>query len=65
VFQNEFDRFLNQAVAAGSIPREMIVTGAQAAGAYGIIGEFSEAVKKVYYYIYADALRTVVSTLER
>jgi hypothetical protein len=61
VFQNQFDRYLNQAVAAASIPREMIVTGAQAAGAYEIIRGFPEAVKIAYYYIYADALRTVVS----
>lgn len=63
VFQNQFDRYLQLAVAAGSIPQKMIVTGAQAAGAYEIIGTFPEAVKTVYYYIYADALRIVVSNL--
>ena len=59
VFQNQFDRYLNQALAAGSIPREMVVTGAQAAGAYGAIGKFPEPVQQVYRFIYADALRYV------
>ena len=59
VFQNQFDLFLNQAVAAGKVPQELIVTGAQAAGAYGAIKKFPEAVQIAYRYIYADSLRTV------
>jgi hypothetical protein len=59
VFQNQFDKFLDEAVAAGTVPKQFIVTGAQAAGAYGIIGSFPEPVITAYRYIYADALRTV------
>lgn len=59
VFQNQFDKFLNEALANGTIPRQFTVTGAQAAGAYGAIGAFPEPVITAYRYIYADALRTV------
>jgi len=59
VFQNQFDRYLNQAVVAGTIPHELIVTGAQAAGAYSAIGKFPDTVQLAYRYIYADSLRIV------
>lgn len=62
VFQNEFDRFLATAIAAGRIPPDLVITGAQAAGAYEIINAFPQAMQDVqdtYRYIYADALRTV------
>ncbi|TVY19679.1 Efflux pump FUS6 [Lachnellula arida] len=59
VFQNQFDKFLNEALANGTIPRQFTVTGAQAAGAYGAIGAFPEPVITAYRYIYADALRTI------
>ncbi|TVY35697.1 Efflux pump [Lachnellula occidentalis] len=59
VFQNQFDKFLNEALANGTVPKQSIVTGAQAAGAYGAIGAFPEPVITAYRYIYADALRTV------
>lgn len=59
VFQNQFDRFLNQAVASGKIASAFIVTGAQAAGAYEVIGEFPHDVINAYRYIYADSLRVV------
>ena len=59
VFQNQFDRYLNQAVAAGTVPHELIVTGAQAAGAYHAIGKFPVVVQTAYRYIYADSLRVV------
>jgi hypothetical protein len=59
VFQNQFDRYLNQAVLAGKIPSAFIVTGAQAAGAYEATGKFPEDVTNKYRFIYADALRVV------
>lgn len=59
VFQNEFNRYVNQAVTDGTIPKQFLVTGAQAAGAYGVIGTFPEPVVSAYRYIYADSLRTV------
>ncbi|TVY81133.1 Efflux pump FUS6, partial [Lachnellula suecica] len=59
VFQNEFDKFLGKAVMKGTISSQFIVTGAEAAGAYGAIGYFPEAVIIAYRYIYADSLRTV------
>lgn len=59
VFQNQFDKFLNDALAKGTIPRQFIVTGAEAAGAYSAIGAFPESVVSAYQFIYADALRTV------
>jgi hypothetical protein len=59
VFQNQFDRSLNQAVSTGRIPSSFIVTGAQAAGAYGLIGEFPRDIVYTYRYIYADSLRVV------
>ena len=59
VFQNQFDQYANRAVAARTIPKEFLVTGAQAASAYGIIGRFPENVVEAYRYDYADALRTV------
>jgi hypothetical protein len=59
VFQNEFDRFLAKAIAAGQIPPHFIITGAQAAGAYDIINAFPQTMQDTYRYIYADALRTI------
>jgi hypothetical protein len=59
VFQNQFNRYLNQAVAADAMPHELIVTGAQAAGAYHAIGNFPVVVQTAYRYIYADSLRVV------
>ncbi|PKK52955.1 hypothetical protein CI102_2566 [Trichoderma harzianum] len=62
VFQNEFDRFLATAVAAGRIPPDFVITGAQAAGAYERINALPHTmhnVQETYRYIYADALRTV------
>jgi hypothetical protein len=59
VFQNEFDRYIDRAIADGTIPKEFLVTGAQAAGAYKMIGTFPEYVISVYRYVYADSLRTV------
>ena len=56
VFQNQFNRYLNQAVAAGKIPHELIVTGAQAAGAYDAIRKFPEMVEVAYRYIYMRML---------
>jgi hypothetical protein len=37
VFQNQFDRYLNLAVGAWTIPRKLIITGAEAAGAYRLL----------------------------
>jgi hypothetical protein len=48
VFQNEFDRHLVKAVSAGSIPKDFIVTGAQASGAYEAIARFPQAVQGTY-----------------
>ena len=59
VFQNQFDKFLDEAVAAGTIPKQFIITGAQAASAYGTIGTFPEPVITAYRYIYSDSLQTV------
>lgn len=59
VFQNQFDQSVNRAVVAGKIPPAYIVTGAQAAGAYGSIGEFPVEITNVYRYVYADSLRVV------
>jgi len=59
VFQNQFDRYINQAVADGTVPKEFLITGSQAAGAYKIIGTFPEHVVAAYRYIYADSLRIV------
>jgi hypothetical protein len=59
VFQNQFDRYLNQAVLAGKIPSAFIGTGAKAAGAYEVIGKFAKEVTNTYRFIYADALRVV------
>ena len=59
VFQNQFNRSLNQAVQDGKIPSGFIVTGAQAAGAYGLIREFPADITLAYRYIYADSLRVV------
>ncbi|KAK4082698.1 uncharacterized protein Triagg1_1588 [Trichoderma aggressivum f. europaeum] len=62
VFQNEFDRFLATAIAADRIPSDLVITGAQAAGAYETINAFPQTmqdVQETYRYIYADALRTV------
>ncbi|KAJ4863499.1 major facilitator superfamily domain-containing protein [Trichoderma breve] len=62
VFQNEFDRFLATAMAAGRIPSDFVITGAQAAGAYERINALPPTmhdVQETYRYIYADALRTV------
>ncbi|KAL6835515.1 MFS general substrate transporter [Trichoderma camerunense] len=62
VFQNEFDRFLATAIAAGRIPPDFVITGAQAAGAYERINALPHTmhdVQETYRYIYADALRIV------
>jgi len=59
VFQNQFDGFLGDAVAQGKVPREFLVSGAQAAGAYRVIRRFPETVQIAYRYINADSLRTV------
>ncbi|KAL5088720.1 hypothetical protein Trisim1_006406 [Trichoderma cf. simile WF8] len=62
VFQNEFDRFLATAIAAGRIPPDFVITGAQAAGAYERINGLPHTmhdVQETYRYIYADALRIV------
>jgi hypothetical protein len=59
VFQNEFNRYVNQAVADATIPKQFLITGAQAAGAYGTIGTFPEHVISAYRYVYADSLKTV------
>jgi hypothetical protein len=59
VFQNQFEQFVHEAVADGKVPQEFIVTGAQAAGAYGAIKTFPEAVQIAYRFIYSDSLRVV------
>jgi hypothetical protein len=59
VFQNGFDRFVRKAVENGSIPARFSITGAEAAGAYGIVGKFPETVVDAYRFVYADSLRTV------
>jgi len=59
VFQNQFDRYINQAVTDGTVPKEFLITGAQAAGAYKVIGTFPGPVVTAYRYIYADSLRTI------
>lgn len=59
MFQNQFDRYLNLAVGAWTIPRKLTITGAEAAGAYEVIGTFPDSVVEAYRYIYADALRIV------
>jgi len=59
VFQNQFDRFVARRLLDGSIPRQYVVTGAEAAGAYSVIATFPEEVIRSYRYIYADALRVV------
>ena len=59
VFQNQFNQALDQAVRDGEISPAFIVTGAQAAGAYGLIGEFPADITQAYRYIYADSLRVV------
>ncbi len=59
MLQNEFDRYVAQAVRQGILANEFVVTGAQAVGAYGLIGTFPAAVVDLYRYVYADALRTV------
>jgi len=59
VFQNEFDRYVNQGVTDATIPKQYLITGAQAAGAYKVIGTFPKNVITVYRYVYADSLRTV------
>ncbi|KAL6831520.1 MFS general substrate transporter [Trichoderma sp. SZMC 28015] len=62
VFQNEFDGFLATAIAAGRIPPDFVITGAQAAGAYERINALPHTmhdVQETYRYIYADALRIV------
>jgi hypothetical protein len=59
VFQNQFNHYLKQALLAGTIPHDLVVTGAQAAGAYSAIGKFPDVVQTAYRSIYADALRAV------
>jgi hypothetical protein len=59
VFQNRFDQAAADAVRIGSIPSTFLVTGAQAAGAYGLIQEFPVDITLAYRYIYADSLRVV------
>lgn len=59
VFQNQFQRFVDEAVVSGKIPKEFMVTGEQAAGAYGVIKGFPEVVQEAYRFVYADALRSV------
>lgn len=59
VFQNEFDRFVLRSVTKGKIPKEYVVNGAEAAGAYKTIGKFPETVVEMYKFVYADSLRTV------
>jgi hypothetical protein len=59
VFQNQFQRFVNEAVTAGAVPHGYVVTGVQAAGAYDVIGAFPRPVAIAYRYIYADSLRIV------
>lgn len=59
VFQNQFQRFVDEAVVSGKIPRDLIITGEQAAGAYGVIKGFPQVVEEAYRYVYADALRSV------
>jgi len=56
VFQNEFDRYASKGVADATIPKQYLITGAQAAGAYKVIGTFPENVVTTYRYIYADSL---------
>ncbi len=59
VFQNQFDGFVSRAVAEGKIGRDFVITGAEAAGAYRVIGGFPEVVVEAYRFVYADALRIV------
>jgi hypothetical protein len=48
VFQNQFDRYLSEAVSAGKIPHEFIVAGAQAEGAYAVMKGFPDPVQSTY-----------------
>ncbi|KAE8449578.1 hypothetical protein EG329_007908 [Mollisiaceae sp. DMI_Dod_QoI] len=59
VFQNEFNTYVAQAVRQGRLADEFVVTGAQAVGAYTLIGTFPASVIEIYSYVYADSLRTV------
>ncbi|KAL2380392.1 hypothetical protein RJZ90_004614 [Blastomyces dermatitidis] len=63
IFQNEFDRLVTQAVAAGAFTgnsnQNMLVHGSQADAAFDIIQTFPENVQEVYRYVYADSLRTI------
>ncbi|PGH10941.1 hypothetical protein AJ79_05187 [Helicocarpus griseus UAMH5409] len=66
VFENEFDRFLENAVKGEDVAglfrdggRRMIVPGSQATAAFELITTFPERVQEVYRYVYADSLRTV------
>lgn len=59
VFQNQFDRYANKAVVAGTVPKEYLITGAQAASAYKVIAAFPEPVVRAYRYVYADSVRPV------
>ncbi|PGG97810.1 hypothetical protein GX51_07122 [Blastomyces parvus] len=63
IFQNEFDRFVRQAVAAGAFigisDSNMLIQGSQADAAFDLIKTFPENVQEVYRYVYADSLRTI------
>ncbi|OJD13743.1 hypothetical protein AJ78_05835 [Emergomyces pasteurianus Ep9510] len=62
IFQNEFDRRVRRAVAAGGLmgtdPR-MRIPGSQADAAFDLIKTFPESVREAYRYVYADSLRTI------
>ncbi|OAX84774.1 hypothetical protein ACJ72_00854 [Emergomyces africanus] len=62
IFQNEFDKRVRQAVAAGGLmgtDPEMWIPGSQADAAFELIKTFPERVQEVYRYLYADSLRTI------
>jgi hypothetical protein len=59
VFQNQFNLFVNRFVLEDRIPREFIITGAEAAGAYDTIATFPQSVQIAYQYVYADSLCVV------
>ncbi|EEH49899.2 uncharacterized protein PADG_05978 [Paracoccidioides brasiliensis Pb18] len=62
IFQNEFDRFVRRAVAAGGLVARnplMLIPGSQADAAFDIIKTFPESVQEIYRFVYANSLRTV------
>jgi hypothetical protein len=59
IFQNQWSKEVNSAVAAGRIPYELIVESNVAETAYAVIRKFPEAVQEAYRGVYADSLATM------